>query len=385
MLIPRTQHVRRLARLLAEHRVVALLGARQVGKSTLARLVADGQRGAVHWFDLEDPTDLSGLAQPKVALEDLSGLVVLDEIQRKPELFPLLRVLVDRPRRARFLVLGSASPDLLRQTSETLAGRIFYCRVDGLSLSEVTPSKSEVLWLRGGFPRSFTARSGRVSFDWREAFIRTFLERDLQQLGLSLPAPTLSRFWSMLAHWHGQTWNASELGRAFGLADHTVRRWLDVLAATFMVRVLPPFFENIGKRQVKAPKVYVADTGLLHALLGIRTRDDLVRHPKVGASWESFCLNAVLEHLGASEREAFFWRTQVGAELDLLVVRGTHRRGFEFKYSDAPSLTPSMRSALEDLKLDSLEVIYPGKKCYALGKRVRVVPLARMLEEVRPL
>jgi len=288
MLIPRTQHVRRLARLLAEHRVVALLGARQVGKSTLARLVADGQRGAVHWFDLEDPTDLSGLAQPKVALEDLSGLVVLDEIQRKPELFPLLRVLVDRPRRARFLVLGSASPDLLRQTSETLAGRIFYCRVDGLSLSEVTPSKSEVLWLRGGFPRSFTARSGRVSFDWREAFIRTFLERDLQQLGLSLPAPTLSRFWSMLAHWHGQTWNASELGRAFGLADHTVRRWLDVLAATFMVRVLPPFFENIGKRQVKAPKVYVADTGLLHALLGIRTRADRTSNLRIRVRYRVF-------------------------------------------------------------------------------------------------
>ena len=384
-LIPRPAQVARIIRLLSEHRVVALLGARQVGKSTLARMVADTRGGAVHWFDLENPRDLASLDQPMLALERLSGLVVLDEIQRRPDLFPLLRVLVDRPRAPRYLVLGSASPDLLRQTSESLAGRVVYHQVGGLSLDEVSPSRTDALWLRGGMPLSFTARSTRASFEWREAFVRTFLERDIPQLGLSLPAATLERFWAMLAHWHGQSWNGSELGRSLGVSDHTVRRWLDVLAATFMVRVLPPFFENLSKRQVKAPRVYVADSGLLHALLGIRSRGELERHPKVGASWEGFALEAVVAHLGATPREVFYWRTQAGAELDLLVTRGRQRRGFEFKRADAPTLTASMRVAIQDLGLDSLDVIYPGASTYSLASRARAVPLSRLLDDVRAL
>jgi predicted AAA+ superfamily ATPase len=384
-LIPRPAQVARVVRFLSEHRVVALLGARQVGKSTLARMVADKRGGAVHWFDLENPRDLASLEEPLLALERLSGLVVLDEIQRRSDLFPLLRVLVDRPRAPRYLVLGSAAPDLLRQASESLAGRVVYHQVGGLSLDEVSPVRADTLWLRGGLPRSFTARSTRASFEWREAFVRTFLERDIPQLGLSLPAATLERFWAMLAHWHGQSWNGSDLGRSLGVSDHTVRRWLDVLAATFMVRVLPPFFENLSKRQVKAPKVYVADSGLLHALLGIRSLAELARHPKVGASWEGFALEAVIAHLDATPREVFHWRTQAGAELDLLVTRGRRRRGFEFKRTDAPALTPSMRVALQDLRLDSLDVIYPGAKTYPLASRVRAVPLARLLDEIRPL
>jgi uncharacterized protein len=384
-LIQRPEHVATVRRLLRDHRVVALLGARQVGKSTLARMVVQDRSGPVRWYDLENPQDLARLDQPLTELGGHTGLVVLDEIQRRPELFPILRVLVDRPRAPGFLVLGSAAPELLRQTSETLAGRIVYHHVGGLALDEVTPARLDGLWLRGGFPPSFTARSLRASIEWRHSFLLTFVERDVPALGFALPASGLSRFWAMLAHWHGQIWNGSELGRSLGIADTTVRRWLDVLTGTFVVRTLPPFFENLAKRQVKSPKIYLMDSGLLHAQLGIDDLDALRRHPKVGASWEGFALETVLHHVRARPNEAFFWATQGGAELDLLIVRGRRRLGFEFKRADAPRLTPSMRTALTDLRLDSLDVIYPGDATYRIADRVRAVPLTRVLSDVRPL
>ena len=384
-MIARPLHLRRLDTLLRQFPVVAILGARQIGKTTLARQLVSGRRGKVTVFDLEKSEHLAQLADPDLVLGSLRGLIVIDEIQRRPELFPTLRVLVDRPRAPRFLVLGSASPELLRQTSETLAGRIVYHRVGGLSLSEVGPRQLDRLWLRGGFPPAFTARSERASREWRESFLSTFVEREVQQLGFALPAASLARFWAMLAHWHGQLWNASELGRSLGVSDTTVRRWLDILSGTFVVRALPPFFANLAKRQIKAPKVYVADSGLLHAQLRIDSREELLRHPKVGASWEGFALEAVLSHVGARPNEAFFWATQGGAELDLLVVRGTRRHGFELKRADAPRLTPSMRAALADLRLDSLDVLYPGDATYRLTERARAVPLRRLLEDVRPL
>jgi predicted AAA+ superfamily ATPase len=385
-MIGRERQLATLRRLLARNRVVAILGARQVGKTTLAWTHARSQRQAVTFFDLERPQDLARLADPELALGGLGGLVVLDEIQRRPQLFPMLRTLVDRPRpRARFLVLGSASPDLLRQSSETLAGRIAYHTLPPLTLDEVGPEALERLWLRGGFPRSFTARSLRESVDWRRDFIRTFLERDLPQLGLTIPAATLRRFWTMLAHYHGQVWNASEFARAFGVGDHTVRRYLDILASTFVVRILQPWTENLRKRQVKSPKVYLSDSGLLHSLLGLETMRDLTGHPKVGASWEGLMLGLVAERLGVEPEECHFWATHAGAELDLLVVRGRTRLGFEFKRTTAPRLTPSMRTALQDLRLSRVDVIHAGSETFPLAPRVRAVAAERILEDISPL
>ena len=366
--------------------VVAILGARQVGKTTLARMVAEGQRGPVTFLDLEDPADVARLAEPVLALGGLRGLVVLDEVQRLPEIFRALRVLADRPRRpARFLVLGSASPDLLRQSSESLAGRLAFHELGGFSLEEVGAEKLARLWLRGGFPRSFLARSEKVSGDWRRDFVRTFLQRDLPQLGITIPSETLGRFWSMLAHYHGQVWNASEFARSFGVADTTVRRYLDTLAATFVLRILPPWRENVGKRQVKSPKVYVADSGILHTLLGVGEGRDLERHPKLGASWEGFGIEQVVACLRARREECFFWSTYAGAELDLLVIRGRHRLGFEIKRTAAPSLTPSMRAAMKDLGLDRLDVIHAGAETFPLAPRVRAVSLSRLLTDLLPL
>lgn len=321
-----------------------------------------------------------------VALEGLRGLIVIDEVQRRPDLFPILRVLSDRPRRpSRFLILGSASPDLLRQTTESLAGRVAYHELRGLDLAEVGAARWKALWLRGGLPRSYLARALSDSIEWREQFVRTYLERDLPQLGIQVSADTLRRFWTMLAHYHGQTWNASELGRAFGVSDATVRRYLDILSSTLVVRQLSPWHENLSKRQVKAPKVYVSDSGLLHRLLGVDDAVDLERHPKVGASWEGFALEQVVAQLGARRSECYYWRTHTGAELDLLVVRGRRRYGFEFKRADAPTLTPSMRSAMDDLRLDSLDVIYPGVDVYTLAKKVRAVPLTVAVDTLKPL
>ena len=356
--------------------VVALIGPRQCGKTTLARDIA--QRRRVTYFDLEDPVAAQRLAQPGTALAGLNGLVVIDEVQRRPELFPVLRVLADAPRKGRrFLILGSASPELLRQGSETLAGRIAFVEMAGFDLGELGAAALHRLWWRGRFPRSYLARSAAASETWRHEFIATFLERDVALLGLRIPAPVLRRLWMMLAHSHGQIWNASEISRSLGEAHTTVKRHLDALSGALVVRQLQPWFENLGKRQVKAPKVYVRDSGLLHALLGIDSPAALDAHPKVGASWEGFVLEELIGLAG--ERNAYYWRTQAGAELDLLLLLRGRRIGVEVKYADAPAMTRSMHSAIESLGLDRLYVVYPGNDPYALRPGVEVVslPLAR--------
>ena len=386
MIVRRKEEIATLERLLRRHPVVGIVGARQVGKTTLARELVAATRGPTSFFDLENTEDLARLADPMLALKGLLGLVVIDEVQRRPDFFPVLRVLADRPKTpARFLVLGSASPELLRQGSETLAGRIVYHELSGFSLGEVGVKHHERLWLRGGLPRSYVARTLAESDEWRHGFIRTFLERDLPQLGIAINSTTLRRFWSMLAHYHGQTWNSSEFARSFGVADTTVRGYLDVLSSALVVRQLPPWFENISKRQVKAPKVYVVDTGLLHALLGIRTRIDLDRHPKVGASWEGFVVEQLIRHLGVRSDECYFWGTHAGAELDLLVVRGRQRVGFEIKRTTSPRVTPSIQNALADLGLTRLDIIHAGDQTFPLAKRVRAVAIERLLHDVSPL
>jgi len=384
--LDRPVHLARITALLRQFPVVAVLGARQVGKTTLARQLAAARRGPTAFFDLENAEDLARLADPLLALRGERGLVVIDEIHRLPYLFPTLRVLVDEPGvRRRFLVLGSAAPELLRQGSETLAGRIAYHELEGFRLDEVGAERLPRLWLRGGFPRSFVARTEAESGRWREEFIRTFLERDIPQFGLRVPAPALRRFWSMLAHYHAQTWNGSELARAFGVAHTTVQRYLDVLTETYMVRQLAPWHANLAKRQVRSPKVYLRDAGLLHSLLGVHTARDLEGHPKVGASWEGFALGVVLDRLGARPGEAYFWGTPSGAELDLFVVRGSTRLGFEFKRTSAPGATSSMRTALADLKLQRLDVIHGGRDTFPLTGRIRAVPLDRVWSDVAPL
>jgi predicted AAA+ superfamily ATPase len=385
-MIQRPEEVQKLLGLLKRHPVVAMLGARQVGKTTLARQVARKSPGPVTFLDLENPDELALLAEPMLTLAERRGLVVLDEVQRRPDLFPILRVLVDRPRRpARFLLLGSASPDLLRQSSESLAGRIVYHELNGFALAEVGTKNFERLWLRGGFPRSYLARTLPASNQWRREFIRTFLERDLPQLGITVGAATLRRFWMMVAHYHAQIWNASEFGRSFGVADHTARNYLDILTAALVVRQLQPWFENLSKRQVKAPKIYVRDSGLLHSLLNLPTLVDLKSHPKVGASWEGFAIEQIIHRLGANPEECCFWATHAGAELDLFVIRGRQRLGFEVKRTSAPVVTPSMRSALADLRLARLDVIHAGTKTFPLGPRLRAVAMERLLKDIEPL
>ncbi|MSU24549.1 MAG: ATP-binding protein [Opitutus sp.] len=361
---------------LRRSRVVALLGPRQCGKTTLAReFVAPD---SLNYFDLEDPASLSRLAEPDTALRPLKGLVVIDEVQRRPELFPLLRVLADRrPLPARFLLLGSAAPDLIRHSSETLAGRLETVPLEGFRLADLGAAAQSRHWLRGGFPLAFTAHNDADSLVWRRHFLQTFLERDLPQLGVTIPAVTMRRFWNMLAHYHGQIWNAAELARALAINESTVRRYLDLMTGVFMVRQLPPWFENLGKRQVKAPKIYVRDSGLLHALLGLGTPRDLEHHPKVGASWEGYAVEEVLKALRPDD--AYYWATHNGAEIDLVLFKKGRRIGVECKRTDAPTLTPSMRTALVDLKLDELLVVYPGTRRYRLEKRVEVVPLAELI------
>ena len=329
---------------------------------------------SVNYFDLENPASLVRLDQPLTALEGLRGTVVIDEIQRRPDLFTVLRVLADRkPSPARFLILGSASPELLRQSSESLAGRLETIPVAGLSLEEVGVSKHSRHWQRGGFPPSLLARSAEDSAVWRREFIQTFLERDLPQLGVDISAPALLRFWTMVAHSHGGIWSAADPARSLGIGESTVRRYLDLFTSLLMVRQLQPWHENLGKRQVKAPKVYVRDSGLLHTLLGVRTESELLAHPKCGASWEGYALEEILK--AAAPDESYFWATYQGAELDLLCFKGGHRFGVEIKRVDAPTLSVSMRVALADLKLEQLTVVYPGKQSYDLAPRVRVLPL----------
>jgi len=361
-----------IRRALRRTRVVALVGPRQVGKTTLARDIVPA--GSPNYFDLENPTDLARLAEPMIALGDLKGIVVIDEIQRRPDLFPILRVLADRtPLRSRFLVLGSASPELLQQSSETLAGRLDVIDIGGFTLAEVGHEAHERLWRRGGFPRAYLARSETQSWSWREQFIRTFLERDVPQFGIGVAAPTLLRFWTMVAHYHGQIWNNAEPARSLGVSEPTIRRYLDTLTAVFMVRQIPPWHENLAKRQVKSPKVYVRDSGLLHQLLGTRTQAELLRHPKVGASWEGYVVEQLLRILAPDD--AYFWAAHTGAELDLLLFHRGRRYGIEIKRADAPSLTRSMQTAITDLRLERLAVIYPGDRRYSLGSRVAAVPL----------
>ncbi len=385
-MLERVQELAAVRGLLRRHPVVGIVGARQVGKTTLAHALAGRHRGPTTYFDLENPEDHARLADPLLALKPLRGLVILDEIQRQPDLFNVLRVLADRPRHsARFLVLGSASPELLKQSAESLAGRIAYHELPGLALGEVGPANSERLWLRGGFPRSYLAPSEAASIEWRQQFITTFLERDLPQLGLNINAVALRRFWTMLAHYHGQTWNASEFARSFGVADTTVRRYLDALTSALVVRQLQPWFANVGKRQVKAPKVYLRDSGILHTLLKIRTMDDLQSHPKLGASWEGFIVEQLIGHLGAEPDECFFWATHGGAELDLLIARGSIRLGFEIKRTSAPQVTPSMRAALQDLQLTQVLVIHAGDHVFPLAAKIRAVPAVRLLDEIRRL
>lgn len=385
-MIERTRHLERLTWLFRTFPVVAILGARQVGKTTLARYFGERRGGPVARFDLESAADVALLADPELTLGPLQGLVIFDEIQRRPELFPLLRVLADRPgSETKFLVLGSASPDLLRQSSESLAGRIGYHRLHGLALDEVGPEALDRLWLRGGFPRSFLAPGEAESFEWRRSFLQTFLERDLPQLGIRTPAETLRRFWSMLAHYHAQTWNGAEIARAFGLGESSVRRYLDLLTGALVLRQLPPWHANVSKRQVRSPKVFVEDSGLLHALLGIENGGDLARHPKVGASWEGFLIKEIVERLNARTEECFFWATHAGAELDLLIVSGQRRFGFEVKRTSAPRLTRSMSSVLEDLDLERLDVIHAGERTFSLAAKVRAVAAGELLDQLEPL
>jgi predicted AAA+ superfamily ATPase len=385
-MIDRPKEIETLRGLIARNPVVGIIGARQVGKTTLARLFAAQWRGPVHYFDLENSEDEARLGDPMLALKGLAGLIVIDEIQRLPGLFPVLRVLADRARTpARFLVLGSASPELLRQGSETLAGRIIYHELKSLALDEVGMIHQGRLWLRGGFPRAYLARTAAASAEWRRGFIRTFLERDLPQLGITIRSATLHRFWAMMAHYHGQTWNSSEFARSFGVADTTVRNYLDLLTSALVVTQLQPWHENIRKRQVKSPKVYIADSGILHTLLNITHLQDLERHPKLGASWEGFVMSQVIRRLGARPEECYFWGTHAGSELDLLIVRGRSRLGFEIKRTSFPRLTPSMRNALKDLKLKSLDVVHPGERTFGLAERIRAVALPRLLDDIRPL
>ena len=385
-MIARESHTARITSLLKRFPVVAILGARQIGKTTLAGLIAPSVSDRCTRFDLEDPVDLSRLTDPMLTLRGLTGLIVLDEVQRRPELFPVLRVLADRrPVRARFLVLGSAAPDLLRQSSESLAGRIAYYDLPGLALREVGVEQADRLWVRGGFPKSFLLRSDRESMEWRHSFIRTFLERDLPALGVTVAADTMRRFWSMLAHYHAQLWNGSEIGRSFGVADTTVRSYLDKLSDALVVRQLKPWHENLGKRQVKAPKIYIRGSGLLHALLNLATKRDIDGHPKVGASWEGFVIDQIVQHLGVSAEETYHWRTHQGAELDLLVIRGGLRLGFEVKRTVAPEVTPSMRSAIQDLKLKSLTVVHAGEATFPLTKQIRAVAICDLLQAVKSL
>lgn len=376
-MIDRPCYKERIERALERSPVCALLGPRQCGKTTLAREI--GRRHSATFFDLESPRDQLRLSNPESTLGALRGLVVLDEIQTRPDLFPVLRVLADRPgRSAGFLVLGSAAPELVARSAESLAGRVEFVDLHGFDIEEVASISWQEVWLRGGFPKALLAGSDDDSAAWREGFVRTFLERDLPQFGVRVAAPVMRRFWMMLAHWHGQTWNSSELGRAMGLSDKTIRSYLDTLTQTYMVRQLQPWFENLNKRQVKSPKIYLRDSGLLHQLLRLVTFEDLYSYPKIGASWEGFALEQILRLTGVGD--AYFWATQSGAELDLLLFRGGKRIGFEFKNSERPGITRSMRVAAEDLQLHRLIIVAPVQDRIVLEPSIEVAGMKHLRE-----
>lgn len=375
-MIPRPRLTEQLRCAIGESRVTALLGPRQCGKTTLARALMDAPGGAT-WFDLENPRDAARLENPMLTLEPLRGLVIIDEFQRLPSLAPVLRVLSDRPDLpARFVLLGSASPDLLKTSSESLAGRIRYVDMTGLTLDDTGAAAAPALWVRGGFPESYLAPSESASVAWRENFIRTFLERDIPQLGIRIPADRLRRFWSMTAHYHGQMWNASAIGASMGMTQNTMSDYLDLLAGAFVLRRLPAWHDNAGKRLVKTPKAYVRDSGLLHALMGIPDLAALQGHPKLGASWEGFMLEQILAVTG--DRHAWYWGTHGGAEVDLVLRAKGKLWGIEFKYADAPRLTASMRNALAELPLEHLWVVHPGTGTHPLHERVTAVGIDRL-------
>ncbi len=375
-MIKRKKYIRLIKRALERSRAVALLGPRQCGKTTLAQELVDIH--SPNYFDLEDQSSLIALANPKSVLEPLKGLVVIDEVQQRPELFPVLRVLLDRkPLPAKFLILGSASPDLLRQSSESLAGRLELIEMGGFDLAEIGQNKDSLLWLRGGFPLSFLSKNDTDSFAWRKSFIKAFLERDLREQGIDLPSVTLHRFWAMLANSHGQIWNAAPIASSLGISEPTVRKYLDIFTGVFMVRQLQPWYANIKKRQVKSPKVYIRDTGILNSFLELRSEAEILRHPSSGASWEGFVIEQLIRSLELDH--VYFWATHQGAEIDLVFSKGGRMFGIEIKRADAPSMTPSMRFALDDLKLEHIVVVYPGKKCYSLHEKIEVVSLGEIL------
>jgi hypothetical protein len=381
-MLERQQLTERVRTALGRSRIVGLFGPRQCGKTTLARQIVD--IASPNYFDLESPAGLERLTQPMSALQDLQGVVVIDEVQRVPELFPILRVLADRvPLPARFLILGSASPALLRQSSESLAGRISRVTMSGFSLAEVGLEQRARHWLRGGYPLSFLAEDDTESFGWRTDFIQTFLERELPQFGFSLPATTLLRFWAMTAHYHGQIWNSAEPARSLGIGETTVRRYLDLLTDMFLIRQLQPWHANLRKRQVRAPKIYFRDTGLLHQLLGIRSEVDLLNHPKCGASWEGYVVEEIIRAI--EPNEVFFWATHAGAEIDLVLIKDGHMLGVECKRVDAPRMTPSIRIALDDLQLERIAVVYPGTLRYPIADRVEAVPLSVIVDGMESL
>jgi uncharacterized protein len=381
-MINRKDLVRNVHSALRRSRVVALIGPRQCGKTTLAQKLLSAD--SPNYFDLEDPTSLTRLDEPMTALRGLKGLIVIDEIQRKPDLFTVLRVLADRrPLTAQYLILGSASPELLRQSAESLAGRIETVSMSGFSLGEVGIPVQVRHWIRGGFPLSFLAKTEINSLAWRKNFIQTFLERDIRQWGIGTPAIALLRFWTMIAHYHGQIWNAAEPARSLGVSEPTVRRYLDILSGVFMIRQLIPWHANLKKRQVKAPKIYFRDTGLLHQLLGIRTEKELLSHPKCGASWEGYVIEETIK--ATEPDEAYYWATYGGAEIDLMLIKNGRMFGVECKRIDAPRMTSSMRIAREELNLEQIAVVYPGNKRYALGDGITAVPLNEVVEGMKGL
>lgn len=374
-MIKRPYYLNSLKTIFNRASIAALLGPRQCGKTTLARMLMKDHQAT--YFDLESVPDQRRLENPELVLGDVEGLVVLDEIQLNPKLFSVLRVLVDRPdNKAQFLILGSASPDIIRNVSETLAGRVEFLELGGFDLLEVGMEKWEDLWLRGGFPRSFLATSEQDSLAWREGFIQTFLERDIPQLGINIPSVAMRRFWTMLAHYHGQTWNASDLSRSMGLSDKTIRSYLDILTGTYMVHQLQPWHVNLGKRQVKSPKIYFRDSGLLHRLLEITDHHNLLGHPKAGASWEGFVIEQVIQFVRPNQ--AYFWATHNGAEIDMLYSMEGKNFGIEIKLNEAPKITRSMHTALSELRLEHLWVIYPGKEAYPAHEQITVLPISQI-------